>query len=108
MDKEKDYDAGDIAAVSKKKSKKELIQEREEAELKWVLSDPKGRAVMWRLVARCGVYQDSFTGNSTTFYKEGRRSVGLETIVEIDHTDKNAYATMRIEAVNRELENKNG
>lgn len=50
----------------------------EEADLAWLMSSPRGRRVFWRLLKRTNVFGSSMTGNSQTFYNEGRRSVGIE------------------------------
>ena len=43
-----------------------------------LLNNPDGKLFLFRLIERTGVFASSFTGNSATFYNEGRRSVGLE------------------------------
>jgi hypothetical protein len=42
-----------------------------------VLNSPDGREVLFDLLNQCGLFRDSFTGNSQTFYNEGRRAAGL-------------------------------
>lgn len=42
-----------------------------------LLNNPDGKLLLFRLIEETGVFASSFTGNSTTFYNEGRRSVGL-------------------------------
>lgn len=55
-----------------------------ENDLKWLMADKRGRRLMYDLLARAGVYQGSFTGNSETFFREGRRDVGLQYLREIE------------------------
>ena len=43
-----------------------------------LLSTPDGKVLLFRLIEMTGVFASSVTGNSATFYNEGRRSVGLE------------------------------
>ena len=83
----KAYDAGDVAQTKSKKTKYELIQDREASELKAVLDTYEGRAVFWRLLSKCGMYKDSMTGDNRTFYYEGRRSIGLDVIEMIAEVD---------------------
>lgn len=45
-----------------------------------VLRTTSGRRVVWTLLQHCGIYATSFTGNSGTFFNEGRRSVGLKLL----------------------------
>ena len=59
-----------------------------------VLATPEGRRVLWELMEFCGVYTESFTGNSQTFYNEGRRAVGLKVINDILDVDPGLYLSM--------------
>lgn len=93
------YDAGDEAQVSKKKTKAQLRREKELEELRQVLSSRAGRSVIWRILGWCGVYDSSFTGNSTTFFNEGKRKIGQLLIEELAAADKRVYAKMQLEAV---------
>lgn len=43
-----------------------------------LLNTPDGKVFLFRLIELTGVFASSFTGNSATFYNEGRRAVGLE------------------------------
>ena len=45
--------------------------------MKFQMSTPAGRRFMWRLLEKTGMYRTSFTGNSTTFFNEGQRNIGL-------------------------------
>jgi|TARA_R110000824_G_scaffold69297_4_gene178639 hypothetical protein len=92
------YDTGNPKQITKKKTKAAIAKERRDAALKQILSGREGRGFVWRTLEKCGVYKTSFTGNSTTFFNEGRRSVGLEILEEILSADAGAYATMRQEA----------
>jgi hypothetical protein len=41
------------------------------------MSSKQGRRVAARLLAEAGIHRSSFTGNSETFFKEGKRAFGL-------------------------------
>lgn len=98
MDKQP-YDAGDEAKVQKRKTKAQLAREKELEDFKQILATKAGRAFLWRLLEWCGVYHTSFTGNSTTFFNEGKRDIGLKLIEEIFSADPKAYGLLREEAV---------
>ena len=66
-----------------------------------------GRAVLWYILGICDIYSDSFTGNSHTFYAEGKRSVGLDILAMLEDADPRAYINMQHENVKR-MEAKNG
>lgn len=58
-------------------------QEQYKRDLNAVLSTPEGERVLYEIVSRCGIYQKSFTGNSETFFREGKRVVGLSVLDDI-------------------------
>ncbi len=103
--------AGDAEQIEKAGEKEKSRRQQEIADLLWVLSTPAGRRVIWRILGRCGVNKSSFTGNSTTFFNEGMRDVGLFITAEVVDVRPEAYIEMMIEAKNRDErkkpENKN-
>jgi len=44
----------------------------------------EGRRVLADLLAFTGIFELSFTGNSQTFFKEGKRAVGLKLLEALD------------------------
>lgn len=48
------------------------------AATKDLLAEEKGRIFVWWLLEQTHVFQNSFTGNSHTFFLEGERNVGLK------------------------------
>ena len=55
-----------------KKSDDEVKRDNEINDLKIVMETAAGRRLMWRLLASAKIFQTCFTGNSTTYYNEGR------------------------------------
>lgn len=102
MSRVEPYDAGEETQVKQKKTKAQLNRERETESLRSILSSYDGRAFLWRLLEECGIYTSSFTGNSTTFFNEGKRHIGLWTLNEVMEVDPNAYHKMKVEAVERD------
>ena len=100
------FDAGDGKAVKKRKTKLQIQRENELEELKLVLSSPQGRAVLWRFLGKAGIYEEAFTGNSSTFYKCGKQALGLWLLSEITEADTKGYIQMQQEALNRDEEAK--
>ncbi|NDD53499.1 endopeptidase [bacterium] len=75
--------------------KSSTIKKKIEAEdLKWVMGNKRGRRFAWRLLDRAGIYRTSFTGNSTTFFNEGMRNIGLMLVADIHEACPEAYALM--------------
>lgn len=59
------------------------LQRMDNEALKSLLKSENGRWFLMRLLDMTGVMANSFTGNSTTFYNEGRRQVGLDILAQI-------------------------
>jgi hypothetical protein len=98
------YDAGDEKHVAKAKSKRQLKKEADDHFLTSVLSTYEGRAVIWRLLSECGVFRSSFTGDTDTYFFEGKRSIGLDIINMIADVDPHGFSQIRDEAVQREID----
>lgn len=46
-------------------------------DIKWLMANKQGRRIVCRLLAEAGIHRTSFTGNSETFFREGKRAFGL-------------------------------
>lgn len=83
--------AGKYKTVTEKDSSIERLQhyirehmaEKDRQALMGLLKDPNGRWFLMRLLDKTKVMTDCFTGNSSTFYNEGRRKVGVDLVNEI-------------------------
>jgi hypothetical protein len=91
---DKQYDVGDEAEVKKRKTKAELRREQEIEDIRRALSNKATRNLIWRILGECGLYRLSFTGNSETFFKEGRRSIGQWLLNELNETDPKIYISL--------------
>ena len=73
---------------------RKIEQERRRRDLedmRTILALPAGRRFYWRLLGECGIFKTSFTGNSTTFFNEGMRQVGLKLLGDLAKADPTAY-----------------
>jgi hypothetical protein len=64
----------------------------------FVMGTPAGRKLMWWLLDDAGIYKSTFTGNSTTFYNEGMRNMGLKILHRINDICPDQYPVMVKEA----------
>lgn len=71
-------------------------------DLRSVLDLSAGRRILWWLLDAAGVYRSSFTGNSTTFFNEGRRDLGLLLLGRITECNPEALILMMQESKKRE------
>jgi hypothetical protein len=71
------------------KDQERILRKRklEKEDLEKILGTDEGLRFLWRVLEISGIYRTTFTGNSHSFFNEGRRSVGLEIkadLLEID------------------------
>jgi hypothetical protein len=99
------YDAGDKEQFQRLSKKAKLNKDREKEDLRALLERPGNRAVLWRILSRCGVYQDNpFPDSPGSMARhEGKRSIGLWLLQEIENADPRAFGRMRAEAAGSEL-----
>lgn len=69
--------------------------------LKEVLSTSAGRNVLWHILDNAGIYASSFTGNSQTFFNEGRRNLGLYILSLMEDADPTCYPRMVLDNVKK-------
>lgn len=63
-------------------------------DLKWVMSDKRGRSVVWRQLEIAGIYRLSYTGDDRTAFNEGQRNIGLKLLAEINQHCPAEYMEM--------------
>ena len=80
--------------AARKKSSEEAEYELLKANTRELLKTSAGKSLIWHVLSICNLYGESFTGNSSTFYNEGKRAVGLEILQLLEDADKLAYATL--------------
>lgn len=59
----------------------------EKEDLRKILDTAEGLRFLWRVLEASGIYRTTFTGNSTSFFNEGRRSIGLEIKADLMEVD---------------------
>ncbi len=67
----------DYIKAQQKELKQKLKNESLLRAYQVMMKDPSGKQVLWDLLSMCGVFQLSMTGNSWTYFNEGKTSVGL-------------------------------
>ncbi|MFM0151439.1 Bbp19 family protein [Paraburkholderia sediminicola] len=93
-----EFNAGDANQVAERKSKAQRIDERRRNGLRQIMASSDGRAWMWALLGDCGIFRSCFTGNSQTFFNEGKREVGLPIMAELTEHFPDEYLVMAKEA----------
>ena len=79
----------DIADRAKYESDLEI------GDLKWLMSNKRGRRIVFRLLERAGVWRLSFNTNALTMaFSEGTRNEGLRLMAQITEHCLDRYAEM--------------
>ena len=91
---ERAYNAAEPTHVRNRKDQEKKEQLRNEAAYEYVMGDVRGRHFVWLLLGDTGLFRDSFTGNSHTFYNEGKRSVGLKLQHDLEEKSSNNFICM--------------
>lgn len=60
--------------------------------------------IAWFVLESAGIFQTSFTGNSETFFREGKRSVGLRLLAELERIDPSGFAKLQMKMVDLRIE----
>lgn len=68
-----------------------------------VMSTREGRHVVWKILEFTGPMRDGFTGNSTSFYNQGKQAAGKFLFGEMDRLCFEMYVEARAEAIERQL-----
>ena len=68
----------DLKAHDKARRMSEAQHREFLAAMRDLIDDAAGQRFLWWLLEQTHVFQSSFTGNSTTFFLEGERNVGLK------------------------------
>ena len=83
MNKSNRQNSDDRNQVKQASKDEKFVRIRELEDIVSVMENEAGRRLVWRLLSRAGVFTSSFTGNSTTFFNEGKRDQGLFLLSEI-------------------------
>ena len=68
-----------------------------------VMATREGRHVLWKILEFTGPMRDGFTGNSTSFYNQGKQATGKFLYGEMDRLCFEMYIEARAEAIERQL-----
>lgn len=88
-------------AKAEEKAQKRVAQLKKEADFKWLMSDERGRRIVWGFLAEAGVFKSSFNTNSMQMaFNEGKRNYGLHTLTELHEICPELYPVMLEENTN--------
>jgi hypothetical protein len=91
--------ASDEGQIKNAQIKEKLVFESAINDMKFILAIEQGRRFIWSMLSDCGIYSESADqSGSWTYYKEGRRSIGLKLLSKIMDADPDAYLKMMKES----------
>lgn len=97
--------AADRQQVRETEDKLARQRKQELNDVRSIMQTPEGRRYIWRMLGETGVFRTSFTGNSTTFFNEGMRNVGLKILADVNEASPELYYQMQTEARRKEETN---
>lgn len=87
--------AEDEALDAQQRAKADNARKTHVEDIKWLMSSPRGRRLVWWLLAKCGVNRTSFNNSGSVMaFNEGQRNIGLLLQAEVLDTSPEAYMTM--------------
>lgn len=92
----------DNISRSQKKARKELLEHARAA-----MADPSTRYLMRWVLERSGMFEQAFTGNSHTFFNEGKREVGLEIVALLNEVDPYEFVRLMKEGADDVVHKRN-
>lgn len=85
----------DTLNINKKRKELEEADKQDTKQLysdiKQVFGTKQGRRILYWILSICEIYSDNFIGDSSTYYFQGKRAVGLELLELILIVDKEIY-----------------
>jgi len=79
---------------------------RDDADLAFVLSDPRGRRFLWRELGRCGLHAQTYSpNNSEHCFKAGERNAAIRLNLDVIRVSPENYLLMQQEAMQEEADN---
>ena len=99
--------AGDVKQVNRRASRERSERERADNDLRWLMASESGRRVVWRFMAKCGVYRLSFNPAApdigATAFNEGKRQLGLELLSDVQRVAEGEYLLMLKERIGTDV-----
>jgi hypothetical protein len=84
--------------MTKAEARAKQLQDRDDADILWLLSTPEGRRIMNRILTVSGFESLCMTGNGYTMFNDGKRAVGQHFYQAMLHLRPEAFVEMLKEA----------
>lgn len=77
--------------------------ERKLNDMRKIVSTAEGRRFIWDLLSEARIFHSSYTGNSDTYFNEGKRNIGLGVLESLMRAKPDAFTQMQNEAASDPL-----
>lgn len=76
-----------------------LAQQQEEDDVRWLLSDPRGRRLVWGWLSEGGIFRSTYTGEALSgAFNEGQRNAAIKLHAQVMHHAPEQFIRMLVEA----------
>ncbi len=94
-----------MKSVKEQKRQLNLDKQQQLSDLQKVMATKEGRRFVWRLLDEANIFRSCFTGNSQTFYLEGRREFMLPFYQDIMNACPEQFYLAQRENIKQEENN---
>jgi len=93
------YDPTDIKSQERTKAEADdranLARDQEVEDIKWLMSNKRGRRIVFRALERAGIWRSSFNTNALAMsFSEGQRNEGLRLLSQVTMHCPDRYTEM--------------
>lgn len=100
---QREQPALDKVAVKRQEELRRERNNRERADLQFVMGHQQGRRFVWKLLSETGMFEHGFIPNgSEQYYRAGKRDVGLALLGVIHKDFPDMYQLMQNEAIQQQ------
>lgn len=96
--------AADARQVKKSKSRAKLDRQQQMLDLEWVLKQPQGRRVLWRLLGHTGMFKSVWEPSAKIHFNAGKQDYGLWLWSECEQSSLDHTLQMQREHSRKESE----
>lgn len=89
LDDEEERQADDVKQTAANLNRQEI------EDIKWLMSSPRGRRLVWWILGIAGIYRTSFSSSrNVTDFNEGGRNIGLKLLARVNDHCLDQYEVM--------------
>lgn len=87
-------DIGDADQVAERNTRLKVKEQSDDDQFKALMQQKEFRVFAWRMLEEAQMFHTTMTGNSFTFFNEGKRAMGLWLMEKINRLTPELYMAM--------------